>query len=393
MNSAEIKKLFGKDLVDSSETRLVYSFDASPLKGKVIGVIRPASVERVKELIKTCYDNRVGVVVRGSGTGLAGGSVPRNNVVLDLSCLNKILGFDEARGLVRCEAGVILDDLNHYLEGFGVFFPVIPGSHAACSIGGMIACNAVGMRGVMYGETKDWVESLDVITGSGELKKVSGNELKDFVGLEGLTGVIVKACLRTTKEPEKRFLVVKEFEELKPLVRMVDEFRGVKGVSAIEFVSKRACELSGWGDKNLLIIEFSDAKPRGDYVEGEARVSEVWFKRDGLGPKLIEAGYPYLEDPKIPHDKLLEFLEWFEENSVPVFGHVGVGILHPHFKEGSALITEMYQLVMRLGGWVSGEHGIGSLKKEWLNESKKKELGRLKRVYDPRNIINPGKVI
>jgi len=170
----------------------VYESDASRIKGNALRVVHPKNTEEVCDFI---LDND-NIVIRGGGTGMSGGSVPLDEVVLDLSKLTIISNFDEKQKTVEVEAGVILDDLQYYLKGSGLNFPVNPSSHSVATIGGMIATNAVGSQGFMYGKTSMWVKWVEVVNYKGEVEKKGITELSDYVGMEGITGVIIRACLK-----------------------------------------------------------------------------------------------------------------------------------------------------------------------------------------------------
>ena len=362
-----------------------YKSDASRLKGEVLDVIHPKNVSEVRDAV--LKNDRV--VIRGAGTGLAGGAVPQNEVVLDLSRMTGIFNFDSERKTIEVEAGVVLDDLQDFLKDFGLEFPVKPSSHAVASIGGMIATNAVGNRGVKYGRTSNWIKWVEVLDSFGKTEKKGITEMSDYVGMEGISGVIVRACLKLT-EIKKRSASLVRSESLGEVVEIVRRLKRRRNVSMIEFLDKIVSRGVGFGDGYHVIIEFE-----GD--EGNLKGSEyerVMEMRDEVYPFIAGEGYTRIEDPKIMIDRFFKLMRWLEAKGIPTFGHIGVGILHPCFNiEQEKFIPEMMKLDGRLGGRVSGEHGIGILKKGFIEINDQKILRNIKKRTDPQNKFNRGKVI
>lgn len=365
----------------------VYETDASQIEGKAKDVVFPKTISEIKSLILKSQR----ICVRGAGTGLAGGAVPLNgeDVVLDLSKLNQISNFDKERKTVEVEAGVILDDLQNFLEDYGLEFPVKPSSHEVCTIGGMIATDAVGSRGVRYGKTSDWVSWIEVLDSSGKIEKKGKTELSDYAGMEGISGVIVGASLKLA-EKKKRTADLIEKENFEELVEIVRNLKRRDDVSMIEFFGKQVSELLNLEKKYHLIVE---------YESGEGKLKDDDYRalmdlRDSLYPLLAKEGFSRIEDPKLMLDKIPSLVEFLEKNRVPVFGHLGVGILHPCFsQEQGKLIEKMMKLIKRFNGYVSGEHGIGLLKKEFVDPNDKKILVNIKKRTDGKNKFNVGKVV
>ena len=159
---------------------------------------------------------------------------------------------------------------------------------------------------------------------------------------------------------------------------------------SIEFINKRASELAKLGDKNKLMIEFEDDSGE---IKDPKEIEKRWQEREGMGPILTSAGYVVMEDPRIPKERMAEYLKWLEKRNIPAFGHVAFGIVHPRFQRGSELIKELFEKVQEMGGTVSGEHGIGLTKKKYLDQETREQIEKLKKKYDPKNILNRGKVI
>ncbi len=381
------ERVVGKEHVSEEEVdKLAYSTDASQIEGKTRLVVWPGNAAEVHKIILFAKRNKTNLVIRGAGSGLVGGCVPKNEVVVDLSRLNRILKINEFERSVIVESGVILNDLNSSLKKLKLFFPVIPSSYKICSLGGMIATNAAGVRSVKYGKTENWIRALEVIDGTGRLLRVGRDGIKNFCGNEGVTGIILKAKLKLTGLIEKRSLDVLKFEELDELLGRIKD---LEEVLAIEFINAKAAKIAGLDEVNHLIVEYEGFKGE---IKDEKEIEKIWKMRDGLLTKINANGYAVSEDPKIPIDKMIDFLYWLKNNEIPAFGHIGVGIIHPHFKRDSEKIEEMFKVVKKLNGEISGEHGIGLAKKKYVNPEVLKEIRELKEKYNPDNILNGGKI-
>lgn len=364
---------------------VAYSTDASMIKGQATSVLFPKSAEEISQIVK----NSSGVVPRGAGTGLAGGAVPQNCAVVDLSKMNQILEFNREKKAIEVEAGIVLDELNDYLSIYSLEFPVKPSSHSVCTIGGMIATNAVGSRAIKYGRTSEWVESIEVVDGKGETLKIGKTDLSDFAGMEGITGIITRAKLKLVSL-KKRTASILEFGSLEEVQNHVIKLKSRNDISAIEFMDKFTSSVLGLSDKYHIIVEYESEE--GKLKDRE--YSKIMELRDRIYPALASLGYTRIEDPKIMIGKFSEFADFLEENKIPFFGHLGVGIVHPVFRAGEEKrISEAIKLAKKLHGQVSGEHGIGLAKKKFLDENDNKLIARIKSRHDPANKLNCGKVI
>ena len=363
---------------------IAHSTDASMIEGKASSVIYPKTAEEVKQIIIAGNN----ITIRGGGSGLVGGAVP-NGIVVDLSKMNKILNLDRQKKEVEVETGIILDELNEYLEKYNLEFPVQPGSHSICTIGGMIATNAVGNRAIKYGRTSNLVVALEVVNGKGEILKIGKAELADFSGMEGITGVIVKAKLKLV-EKKKRSATLFSFNEIEKVIDAVRKIKLVKDVSEIEFLDKFCSSLLGLEEKYHLIVELESEAGKLKNEEYE----KIMIMRDSVYPVLAKLGYTHIEDPKILLHKFSELANFLEAEKIPFFGHLGVGIIHPVFRsEDRKKIKEMIKLVRKLHGQITGEHGIGICKKEFLDNLEKKVIERVKLRCDPLCKLNYGKII
>jgi len=365
----------------------IYESDASQLKGNALDVITPKTIMEVRNIVARSQR----IVPRGGGTGLVGGCVPQNglDIVLDMSKMDAIGSYDKERKTVEVEAGVILDELQAYLVRYRLEFPVNPSSHATATIGGMIATDAVGSRAIKYGKTSNWINWVEIVDGYGNLHRKGVTELSDYFGMEGITGVIVKACLKLVPLKNRTASLVK-VDSFDKVVSIVHKLKRDSSVSMVEFLGKKVSKSLELEECYHLIIEYEDGTGllKGwDYVE-------LMELRDKIGPVLSDEGYFRLEDPKVLLDRSGKLVLWLEEKGVPFFGHIGVGIFHLGFNHSQEkYIPEMIKIVKKLGGRISGEHGIGLLKKKFVDMNDKKILINVKKRTDPENKFNVGKVI
>ncbi len=371
---------------DNSLTdKIVYETDASQIQGHALEVLIPGSIQQLQHQVRI----NPKITIRAAGTSLVGGAVPQNDTVIDLSKLNKILELDERHKTIVVESGVVLDDLNDFLEFSDLEFPINPSSHAVCTIGGMIATDAVGSRAIRYGKTSQWIEWLEIVDSNGNIHKKEKSELSDFTGLEGITGIISRACLKlTTKKNRTASLIAKD--KIREIIEIAKKEKLNPKVSMLEFLDKTISELLNLPKKYHLLIEYESEK--GELKDEEYK--KIIALRDSAYPLLAQAGYSRIEDPKIYLDQFSEVLEWLEKNNIPVFGHLGVGIIHPCFsKQQESKIPELMKFVRKLRGQVTGEHGIGLTKKQFLDKTEKDLYLAVKKRNDSLNKFNMNKII
>jgi glycolate oxidase len=413
------------------------------------------SAKQVQELMKYASKEKIPVTLRGSGTGLVGGCVAIDGgILLDLSKMNKFIELDKVNMTLRVQPGVLLLDIYNYVEKEGLFYAPDPGEKSA-TIGGNIATNAGGMRAVKYGVTRDWVRGLDVVLPNGELVKLggkvvknsSGYALKDLiVGSEGTLGVIVEATLKLIPLPKHSVSLLIPFENrenaLKAVPLVISSFALP---TAVEFLEKESLKFSEifLGKKipnanyqayllisydgntlteiNGFVEEISDfcvnqLNAIDVYlVDTDERKQAVWSAR-GAFLEAIKASTTMIDecDVVLPRSKVSEYLDFTKKVSeelkvrIPYFGHAGDGNLHIYFckddfsdKDWHEVLKKgfdkMYDKAFEFGGLVSGEHGIGYAKREYLKkqigETQMELLKGIKNVFDPFNILNPNKVI
>lgn len=416
-------------------------------------VVKVATTEEVSEVMKYAYEHNIPVTARGSGTGLVGAAVAlHKGIVLDLSGMNKILELDEDNLTLTVEPGVLLMEIAKFVEENDLFYPPDPGEKTA-TIAGNISTNAGGMRAVKYGVTRDYVRGLEVVLPNGHVmnlggkvvKNSSGYSLKDLiVGAEGTLAIITKATLKLLPLPKKAISLLVPFENLETAIETVPKIIKSKSIpTAIEFMQKEAIvaaeEYLGkkfpdhTSDAYLLLTFDGNSREEieKDYEkvadiclkEGaidafisdtEERQESIWSAR-GAFLEAIKASTTEMDevDVVVPRNRVAEFVKYTHKLEkeydlrIKSFGHAGDGNLHIYLLRDALdektwheklqkVMQCMYDRAKELKGQVSGEHGIGFAKKGYLNESLSDELigimRGIKLTFDPKNILNPGKV-
>ena len=416
-------------------------------------VVQVLTSEEVSEIVKYAYENNIPVTPRGSGTGLVGAAVPlKGGIVIDLSLMNKILEIDDENLTLTVEPGVLLMEISKFVEEHDLFYPPDPGEKSA-TIGGNINTNAGGMRAVKYGVTRDYVRGLEVVLPNGEIvnlggkvvKNSSGYSLKDLiVGSEGTLGIVTKAILKLIPLPKKAVSLLIPFNTLENAIDTVPKIIKSKSTpTAIEFMQREAIlaaeEFLGksFPDKSsdaYLLLTFdgnSSEEVEKNYEnvadiclecgaldvfisDTEERQEAIWSAR-GCFLEAIKALTTEMDevDVVVPRNLIGKFVtfthELEEEKNIRIksFGHAGDGNLHIYIlrddldeKSWKEKLNEvmqiMYDKAKELQGQVSGEHGIGYAKKGYLKQSLPSEcisiMQGIKLAFDPKNILNPGKV-
>ncbi|MCR3761042.1 FAD-binding oxidoreductase [Clostridium felsineum] len=416
-------------------------------------LVEVSKTEEVSKVVKYAYENNIPVVVRGSGTGLVGASVPiYGGIMINLCSMNKILEIDEENLTLTVEPGVLLMEIADFVQEHDLFYPPDPGEKSA-TIGGNISTNAGGMRAVKYGVTRDYVRGLELVLPTGEIievggkvvKNSSGYSIKDLIcGSEGTLGIVTKAILKLLPLPKKSISLLVPFPDLTKAIETVPKIIKSKTIptsiefmerdvilAAEEFLGKKfpdsasdAYLLMTFDGNNTEEIE-KDYESAANIVlkEGaldifiadtDERKEAIWSAR-GAFLEAIKASTTEMDecDVCVPRNKVAEFINYTYElqNKLNIriknFGHAGDGNLHVYIlrdelkeKEWSEKLPEvfkcMYNKANELKGQVSGEHGIGYAKREYLNkqlgETTLKLMQNIKKAFDPKNILNPGKV-
>ena len=416
-------------------------------------LVRVRSTQEVSAVMKLAFDRTIPVTVRGSGTGLVGAAVPlHGGILLETTKMNKILKLDSNNLTVTVQPGVLLMELAAFAEENDFLYPPDPGEKSA-TIGGNISTNAGGMRAVKYGVTRDYVRSLTVVLPNGEIqtfgaavaKNSSGYSLKDLIiGSEGTLAIICEAVLKLVPLPKVSVSLLVPFPDMKTAIEAVPHIiRSKVTPTAIEYMSRDTILFSESylgkrfpDTKNdaYILLTFdgnTDTQVEQDMstvaelclqigaldayiVDTEERKKSVWSARSAF-LEAIKASTTEMDecDVVVPGNQVDTFIKFTHELAdefhvrIPSFGHAGDGNLHVYIcrdalndeeweKTLSAIFDRMYEKSVELGGLVSGEHGIGYAKKEFL----KRQYGEtpialmqgIKQVFDPGNILNPGKV-
>jgi len=453
----EIKKIMGeKNIVAEKERLENYSHDEFALKSlrkypEI--VVKPEETRQVAELLRLAGKESFPVVARGGGTGLCGGCVPSfGGVVLSMENMNRIVDIDTGNLMAEMEAGVSLKDFYAAIKGHKLFFPPHPGEESA-TVGGVIATNAGGSRAVKYGTVRNFARALEVVLPDGSITILGGRILKDssgyslmhlMIGSEGTLGVITKATLSMMPAPASTLTLIIPFDSIFDAFRSVPSML-VSGVLplALEFIGRQVISVSedylgkDWpvrqGEFFLMIILEGE---ENELLSTSERISEISMKHNAIDVFVAQAQekqeeilairslvYEALKsrtveilDIVLPRSRMEEHIRYVEELSerysmwLPTYGHAADGNLHTHImktdREGKEISgwKEIYPEVRReihldakkRGGKVSGEHGIGLAKKEYLglftDEPALRMMKEIKRVFDPKNILNPGKI-
>jgi glycolate oxidase subunit GlcD len=446
----ELRAAVAAEIVPPSAAYLTDQTEARGLHGRADAVALPRSADEVAEVVAWCYGHGVAIVPRGGGTGYAAGAVPLDGgVVVSLEGLDRVRSFDPLLWRIQVEAGLRTAELRRVAREGGLLFAPDPGAAEQSQIGGNIATNAGGPHAFKYGVTGAWVTGLEVVVPPGELvqlggplrKDVAGYDLKHLlIGSEGTLGVITAAWLRLTPAPEAAWPVVGFFDGVRGGVAAIERVVGTGlPAAALEYLDSETMRYAGGTFPGevpagaFAVIAEADgsteeaARIRADLLdvlgedalslyapETSTEIASLWRWRDGIALVVdAQRGGKASEDIAVPLDRLGEAIEESLEVGrrlgVPAcsWGHAGDGNLHTTFllagddEEELALAPrlseELFELALRLGGTISGEHGVGFVKRNWLA----RQLGprafelhsAIKRAFDPQNLLNPGKKI
>jgi len=379
-----------KKLCPSSENKgelTAYSTDSSSIKGEALAVAWPATPEQLKMLIKFAAREEISLVPRGGGTSLVGGAVPQKSIVVDMSRMNKIRKLHLSGKTVIVQAGVILDKLNLATAEYGLELPVIPNSHSSCTIGGMIATNAGGAWPSPKRWMKEWVRDITFLDGTGKVYTLDKNEARRFMGTEGTCGIIIEATLNLLEKSETSTDLFK-FGGLTSLMEKVKELKEDHSVIAMGYVNSLASQIAGMGQQEILLVKYSDKK-RGVIEPSEAK--ELWHKYENLYSILSTAGFPRVEDTLFASD-VEKFVDWVNKQEIPCYGKIGSGNMHPHLKDLGD-VERIAAVVSELKGSMVGEFGIGMLRRKYAPFGTTHNVRELRARYDPKGILNKGKVL
>jgi glycolate oxidase len=418
-------------------------------------VIKPRTAEEISAILKICNKEKIPVTPRGAGTGLSGGALPHlGGVLLSTERMNSILQIDERNLQVTTEPGVITEVLQDTVKEKGLFYPPDPASRGSCFIGGNIAENSGGPKAVKYGVVKDYVLNLEMVLPTGEIIWTGFNILKNstgynltqlVVGSEGTLGIVTKIVLRLIPFPKNDLLMLVPFHNLEQAGEAVSAiFRAGFTPSAMELVEINALKIvSRMVESNTvpvtddiaahLLIEvdgnnievlMKEMEAIGDlltqydtgeiyFADDNQKKEELWKLRRKVAEAVKLDGYTIEEDTVVPRAELPALIKGVKELGlqhnfdVVCYGHAGDGNLHIRIKKegipnshGNLVMTtalkELFELVKKLGGTISGEHGIGLIQKPYMDivfdKTNMRLMKEIKRIFDPNNILNAGKI-
>ncbi|MCF6092658.1 FAD-binding protein [Microaerobacter geothermalis] len=428
-----------------------YSFDAS--FGTYIPdvVIQPKSTKEVADLVKLANQEKIPVYPRGQSTSLSGGPLPvKGGMVLDLSKMNEKLIIDEEDLVAIVSPGVLTSEIHKAAENKGLMYPPDPSSSHVSTIGGNLAENSGGPRGLKYGVTKDYVIGLEVVTPEGEIIRTGGRTVKNvtgydltklIVGSEGTLGIITEATLRLIPKPPATETMMAIFQDLVDSGRAISKILSsgilpskmelMDQASIIAVENYQPCGLPT--DAEAIILIEMDGHPHAirDEIEKAEKIckevgakevrlahsqkerEELWKARKLVSPAIVKIKPTKIsEDATVPRSKIPDMFRKLKEIKekynihLVVFGHAGDGNLHPNIiadkrdqeemKRVEMAVAEIFKAAVELGGTLSGEHGIGTMKAPFMEM----ELGsigldmmkRIKEAWDPNHIMNPGKI-
>ncbi len=454
---SEFISILGVQYVLSSveELAIYLTEETGTYTGKASLVVFPQNKEQVSAVMRYCNEHSISVTPRGAGTSLAGNAISINDgIIMILSSMDKILEIDEENHLITVQPGCIVDSLKNYVDTYGLYYPVDPASSGTSMIGGHVMTNAAGPRSYKYGSTKNYVRALELVLPDGSIihtgplteKNSTGYNLTQLiVGSEGSLGVITSITLALIKKPAYNNTVLMSFESLEEALKAILMLRNATAdISAIEFIEREALDIvaryEGQAaiaiDDNcaahlLIELESSNAEAMdqnlsilGETMEsatylnvivadGSEQKELLWRMRKLIGHAVRHYSVYREVDTVVPANKMVSLVQYVKSIGEKYgfksicYGHAGNGNIHVNIlKENiseelwqtilKSAVGEIFDEVIRLGGSLSGEHGIGILNKEFMtkqfSEVELDLMRGIKKVFDPKGILNPGKI-
>ncbi len=449
---AELKKILKPDHLLTGQADLEeYSGDSTKLKYMADAVAFPSTNEEISRIFKLANRIYFPVIPRGGGSGKSGGVLPvKGGLILAMDRFSRILEIDTENLIARAEPFVITEDFQNEVEKLGLFYPPDPASADVSTLGGNVAECAGGLRGLKYGVTGDYILGLTVVLPTGEvirtgvetMKGVAGYDLTSLiVGSEGTLAVITSITLKLLPKPESKRTMIVFFKEIKTAAKTVsDIIRGKVIPSTLEFLDRQIIDcirprlefVIPENTEAILLIEVDGdeqlAEREAEKVENICKssgaiefrlasdkdeVEKIWDARRQVSPSLLELKPGKIsEDIVVPRNRIPDLVEFLGELSdkynlpIPSYGHAGDGNIHVNIlldssdpdekNKGEAAVRELFKKVIELGGTITGEHGIGITKAEYLEMEISgpaiELMKRIKKAFDPNNVLNPGKI-
>ena len=448
------KTLTSKNVLTEIEERYAYSQDASNTSGHTHlpdVVVFAENIEHVQNIVKIANKYKLPVICRGAGTNTVGACVAEHGgIILNFSKMNKILEINRENMTARVQPGVIVGVLQNEVEKLGLFYPPDPSNLAVSTIGGSIAQNSAGARTFKYGSTKDYVIDMLVVTAQGELLRTGSNTIKNatgynlgslFIGSEGTLGIVVEATLKLIPKPQCSKVIMAYFDELadaanavtsvieqqiapatidfmdKNALRTVEQFYPVglltdKEAALIIEIDGYKSSIEEQKDTITKVLRHSNASAI-QYSSTDSEAQKIWqARRSSMGACAKLKPNITTDDVIVPRENLPQLVKGIQEIcnkyklTVCMVGHVGDGSVHPQipldfndkeeYKNYKLAKSEIYDLTIKLGGTLSGEHGIGREKRAHIskvvNTTALNYMREIKKIFDPNNILNPYKI-
>ena len=454
---AALSEIVGEDWVKTDPADLqTYGADWTrqfPVAPSVI--VMPKTVAEVQAVVELANEIPFKLVPSGGRTGLSGGAVATDGeVVLVLDRMNQILDFNAADRQVTCEAGVVTEQLQQFAESQGLFYPVDFASSGSSQLGGNVATNAGGIKVIRYGMTRSWVTGMKVVTGRGDLldlnrgltKNATGYDFRHlFIGSEGTLGIVVELTMALSAPPQDPAVLILGVEDMTQTMPVLEAFQNRLSLTAFEFFSEQALqhviaeknlarpfetasnfyaliefEQRGEEDLEAAMALFEHCLEQGWIVDGTisqslTQAESLWRLREDISETIAQFT-PYKNDIAVRVSAVPQFLkdvdslvrEQYPEFEIIWFGHIGDGNVHLNilkpenlesqlfFEQCGSVSNQVFSLVQQYGGSVSAEHGVGLLKKPYLNYSRDPQeieyMRLIKQAFDPNGVLNPGKV-
>ena len=448
------KKIPGQNVLSEPEERYVYSFDASDIQEHVQlpdVVVFVESIEQVQEIVRIANKHKTPIICRGAGTNTVGACIPSHGgIVLNFSKMNKILEINPVNMTARVQPGVVVGELQKQVESLGLYYPPDPSNLKVSTMGGSVAQNSSGARGFKYGCTRDYVIDLLVVMSDGSLVRTGSNTIRNaagynlgslFVGSEGTLGIVVEITVKLITKPEASEVLLAYFDTVEEAVNSVNQIiKKQICPTTIDLMDKNALltvesykkcgllcdkeaaliiEVDGFktvieAQMNLIcdILKSNNAKNL-KYAKEKKDADKIWEARHSSMAACVQLR-PNIttDDVVVPRENLSILIKGIQKICkkydliMCMVGHVGDGSVHPQipidyndkdeYARYKLAKSEIYDLTSRLGGIISGEHGIGIVKKPYL--SKVIDNGaigymrQIKKIFDPNNILNPYKI-
>lgn len=369
-----------------TKNKIVYEENINNIKGKAVAIVFPESIQEIKNIVKLGNND---IIARGSGTSFTGAVIPKNSIIIDFSKMNKIIEISALKKTAIVEPGVLISELNEELEEYGLEFPIQTLFSGIETIGGVISKNSSGNRELKYNRAINWVDSLEVINSKGEQQKISKSDISDFCGMEGTTGLIIKATIRLTNKKPRSITILKG-NTLVDVFNVNRKLRFDPEVCSIDLLNKEVSYILGLEKKYHIFVEYDSLKGafKNEDYQKFINLKNKAYKRTS------QEGFNYITNIKFLIDSLQDFLIYLEEKGVPYFCHLGSGVVYPMFKlEQIGIIDEASKFAKKMRGRVAYNFGIGLTKKDALEIGEEQLLRRVKNRHDPHFKFNSEKLI